>query len=189
MTETDRCRRRRAIFSGPSFEEKDLASVCASLACASLNLVCERVVCSMEEIQFPFTCCFIPESVFPPLTSSPAQPLKRFWPMCMEKILFGLDIFRKNRNFSDMNAIVSVSECLETSHIFKTQEQKCKKGLSGLCWGQAGNGGVNFWSKGRCWDSGETEFLSPHLSPPSSTLSLESWFTPFQMLLLGIDAL
>lgn len=93
MTEADRHRQRQAIFRGLSFEEKDLASACASLARAAVDLACERVVCSMDEIQFPLACCFIPASVFPPLTSSPAQPLKRFWPGRMEKISFGFDIF------------------------------------------------------------------------------------------------
>lgn len=82
---TERRTERQVVLRGLSFEERDLATVSASLAWAAANLECERVVCSMEEIQFPLTCCFIPESVFPPLTSSPAQPLKSFWLEWMER--------------------------------------------------------------------------------------------------------
>lgn len=55
---------RWAAFRGLSFEAKALASVCASLARASFNLLCKRVVCRVEGIQFPLTCCFIPQSHF-----------------------------------------------------------------------------------------------------------------------------
>lgn len=80
---------RWAAFRGRSFEAKALASVCASLAQASFNLLCKRVVCRVEGIQFPLTCCFIPQSQFffwffcPLFTCT--TPQRGFWPECMEK--------------------------------------------------------------------------------------------------------
>lgn len=116
---------RRVVLRGLSFEERDLATVSASLAWAAPNLECERVVCSMEEIQFPLTCCFIPASVFPPLTSSPAQPLKSFWPEWMERYSLELT-FSWNWNSSDIRAIVCTGE--------DVRQQKCPPPLGLKSW-------------------------------------------------------
>ncbi len=167
MTETDSFRQRWGLFRGLSFEEKDLASVCASLACATLNLVCEHVVCSMEEIQFPLTCRFIPESVFPPLTSSPAQPLKKFWPVCTEKILFGIDIILKTCNSYDMNAIADVN--FWQHRILPSPKNKsAQRGYLACVGGKQGMGG---WIFGQRGDAEIQERQRVPVSLPSAPLA------------------
>lgn len=60
-SETDR---HTGTIGGLRFEENNLARACASLARAVVNLLCERVGCSAEDILFPLTCCFVLESAF-----------------------------------------------------------------------------------------------------------------------------
>ena len=62
------------------------------MSCCQSGVWAVLFIVITETIQFPLTCCFIPESVFLPLASSPAQ-LMRFWPENMENILFGIAIF------------------------------------------------------------------------------------------------
>lgn len=60
-SETDR---HTGTIGGLRFEENNLARARASLARAVVNLLCERVGCSAEDILFPLACCFVLESVF-----------------------------------------------------------------------------------------------------------------------------
>lgn len=69
---------RGTVFRALPFEERHLASACASLAGAAVNLLSKRVACSMENIQFPLTCCFIPESDFLPSPRHLHHPWKVF---------------------------------------------------------------------------------------------------------------
>lgn len=80
----------------------------------------------MEGIQFPLSCCFIPESVFLPLTSSPAQLLKRLWPKSVENIFFGIDIFLK------------IEKCLSRRQLcFRREKKSGHTSRTDVRWGLA----------------------------------------------------
>lgn len=89
--------------------ENNLASACASLAWAAVNLLCERVVCSAKDIQFPAACCLVPVSVFSPLSFSLSRG---FWPQGVENIHTGIDIS------SDTTAIVPKGEGAHSTAYF-----------------------------------------------------------------------
>lgn len=128
-----------------------------------LPLIWCASVCSMEGIQLPLTRSSIPESVFPPLTSSPIQPPKIFWPRRMERIISGVDVFLRFENFS-WNQRRRVSRWRRYFKSKAAQKRSPGPALEGV---DQGNGGADFWSKGRMLGSGgDTGILSPHLPPP-----------------------
>lgn len=60
-----------------------------------LILCAKRVVCRMEEIQFPLTCCFIPESVFPPSPLHLHNPWRGFGQSAWKRYSLELTFFLK----------------------------------------------------------------------------------------------
>lgn len=71
-------------IGGLCFEENNLARACASLARAVVNLRCERVGCSTEDILFPLACCSFSSLSFLSHLSCFTCAL---WTVFMEKIL------------------------------------------------------------------------------------------------------
>lgn len=150
-TEMDRNRERQVVLRALSFEEKDLASACASLAWSAVNLLCKRVVCSMENIQFPLTCCFIPESYFLPSHLHLHNPWRVF---CNSWKRYSLEL-----TFFFLHECPRLERwrCLATLHIFKALEQKCTEGLLDSVSRAIREWGSEFLVKGEMWGSGETE--------------------------------
>lgn len=111
----------------------------------------------MEGIQFPLSCCFIPESVFLPLTSSPAQLLKRLWPKSVENRLFGIDIFLK------------IEKCLSRRQLcFRREKKSGHTSRTDAVFGTVGECGSATLSRGEMVDyRGVRGVLSLYLPPKS----------------------
>lgn len=145
---------------------KEDSGVCASLACPIVNLVCERDVCSMEGIQFPLTCCFIPESVFLPLTASPARLLKRLWPENMENILFGIDIFLKIEK-----CLSRRQSCFRQKGGKKSQATLQEQGVGGCRWGVGASIGLEERNLGQRGDGGVQASKRSLVSLPTTQIT------------------
>lgn len=100
----------------------------------------------MEEVHFCLTCSLIPESGFSPLLFT-CTPLEEVLAIVHGKYSWDLHFS------SDISSIVSKSKAVWQHYTLLRQEQKCTEGLSDVCRGHLGNGGV----KGEIWGSGETD--------------------------------
>lgn len=166
MCESDReTDRHTGTIGGLRFEENNLARACASLALAVVNLLCERVGCSAEDILFPLACCCVLESVFS----------LSFFPLHLHTLdsFHGKQTQHSCHGVSFVLAWTSVRMFGMTTYL-KAEEQKCTGGLSGLCWWQSGN-----WRPDFCGQRGDVvsrtdrRLSSLHLLPPMAQ-NLES---------------